>query len=419
MLKDRGGLRVPFLALLIVAGCCAGAFAAAYERTSEHFLITYDARPGGRTTDEPYVAMIEDGMEAAYAIFDRAGFPLYPERIRVDIVNSSLGELGAQYLDADDDGDWVPVIEIATQSIMEEYLAYAYVDSSLEDLVDSTCAHELFHTIQEYASWIGAGDVSEQSFVEAHATAIQEFVVPSANDYLEPGIDFLLAPDSIAFFERTYDAGVFWVYVIDRFGVQAIADVMASSAVYDGRYAVDDALRKFGESFFDVWTDFAVALATEGLPDSEAIATLVPQSEREGWWTTTRASEPIPPPVFSAVWTGSVIDATTVNAAQGSEVIPMYDDDPIGTSLRVAHAYGIDVLKIELSDPSPIEIRFDGDPGTEFRTVVATESENGWTAEPFVTSIVLHPDVNAARIRIVVTRTEAGSGEYAVTLRPQ
>ena len=84
--------------------------------------------------------------------------------------------------------------------------------------------------------------MSEQAFIEPHATAIQEAVVPTANDYLEPALDFLLAPDSMAFFQRTYDAGVFWVYTLDRFGIQFLVDLMASSAQYDGRYAIDHAL---------------------------------------------------------------------------------------------------------------------------------------------------------------------------------
>ena len=208
------------------------------------------------------------------------GFAIFPGLIRVDILETYVGELGAEYLELDEEGNWTPVIEIATENIMNDYLSYTYIDTSLEDLVASTCAHELFHVIQDFHSLHSIGDISEQSFVEAQATAIQEAVFPTANDYLDPALDFLLAPDSMAFFQRSYDAGVFWVYMLDRFDVQIFLHLMISSALYEGRHAIDHALEPMGLSFFDVWTDFAVALATGTLPDSDVIATSLPQPLR-------------------------------------------------------------------------------------------------------------------------------------------
>ena len=402
--------------LLIVLGSSFPGQAALKERTSEHFVIFYTDGFGG--TSESYSRLIEESLESAYDFFLAEGFTIFPNLIRVDILDTCTGELGAEYLDRDESGSWVPVIEIAVESIMVDYLAYSYLDASLEDLVASTCAHELFHVIQDYHSLHASGDISEQSFVEAHATAIQEVVVPTANDYLDPALDFLLAPDSIAFFQRSYDAGIFWVYVLDRFGLQPILDLMKSSALYDGRHAIDHAFAPLEVSFFDIWTDFAMSLATGSLPDFDVIATLVPQAEGPGWWTKTRDPAAIPPVVFRETWTGRPIDIKTVNATNESEYVPLYKDDAVGTALRVAHSYGIDVLEIVLDDTIPMTIRFDGDSETQFRTVIATETSAGWSSSVFETSITLRPDATATRLRIVITRSEPGTGEYTITIQP-
>ncbi len=397
---------------------CLFGLAALQQRTSEHFAIFYDAGFGVDAVSTDYARLVEESLESAYDFFLAEGFSVFPGLIQVDILETYPGELGMEYLDTDEAGNLVPIIEIAIESIMADYLMYAYTETSLEDLVASTCAHELFHVIQDYHSLRSIGDVSESSFVEAQATAIQEAVVPTANDYLEPALDFLLAPDSMAFFQRAYDAGIFWVYVIDRFGLRAMLDLMDSSALYDGRYAIDHAFAPSGLSFFDLWVDFAVSLATESLLDADVIATLVPQAEGSGWWTRTRDPAPIPPVVVRETWTGSPIDIATVNATNQSEYLPLYADDAIGTELRVAHAYGIDILEIVINDTSPMTIRFDGDSATQFRTVVTSETNAGWSSTLFETSITFQPDATVSRIRIVITRSEPGTGEYAITIHP-
>jgi len=405
-------------AVLIVLGSCLFGLAALQQRTSEHFAIFYDAGLGVDAVSTDYARLVEESLEFAYNFFLSEGFSFFSGLIQVDILETYSGELGTEYLDTDEAGNWVPIIEIAIESIMADYLGYAYTETSLEDLVASTCAHELFHVIQDCHSLHGIGDISEGSFVEAHATAIQEVVVSTANGYLDSALDFLLAPDSMAFFQRTYDAGVFWVYVMDRFGLRAMLDLMNSSVLYDGRYAIDHAFAPLALSFFDIWVDFAVSLATGDLPDSDVIATLVPQAEGSGWWTRKRDPAPIPPVVFRETWTGSPIGVATVNATNQSEYLPLYADDAIGTELRVAHAYGIDILEIVINDTSPMTIRFDGDSATQFRTVVASETNAGWSSMPFETSTVLQPDATVSRIRIVITRSEPGTGEYTITIEP-
>lgn len=408
------------LILALLAAVAVGLLgtAAPRERSTAHFVISYASGFGSHASSEAYINWVAEGLEAAYTAFVKAGFSLDAEPIAVRLVETYAGELGAEYLESDGAGGWHPVIEIATEDAMRDYLAYAYVETTLEDLVLSTCAHELFHVIQEVHSIDGTGDISEQAWIEAHATAVQEFVVPTANDYLEPAIDFLLAPDGIAFLHRTYDAGIFWVFVIERFGMSAILEVMSASAIYDGVHALDAAFAVLGTSFLDVWSRFAVASATGDLPDAEIIASLIPREEAPGWWTATRDPAPLPPVVHQATWTGAPLTLATVNAEQQSEGWPLYEEDPVGSPLRVAHAFGIDVLEILVDEPGALSVTFSGAPDTVFRTFVASETSDGWATAAFVQTTTVALDPTTSRVRLIVTRTEPGCGEYRVTVRP-
>jgi len=408
--------RIRRCVFLLTTAMLLAVFAANAQDTSVHFEISYEASEGH--VADNYIRLVQESLEAAYDLFVSEGFAIFPDRIRVDIVGTHPDELGSEYLEIDDDGNWIPFIEIAAESIMRDYLSYAYVDTSLEDLVASTCAHELFHVIQDYHSIHNTGDISEQAFVEPLATAIQEVLVPNANDYLEPALDLLLAPDAMAFFERSYDAGIFWVYVLDRFGLHFSIDLMAASALYDGRYAVDHALSSLGMSFFDVWTDFAISMATGTLLDFDVIATLVPLAEGSGWWTVTRDPAPIPPVVVREKWTGRSIDIVVVNVGNESDYVPLYEDDAIGTKLRVAHAYGIDILEVEISDTTPLMITFQGDETTQFRTIAVVETNAMWSQTTFTQSLIVYPEAATTRIRIIITRSEPGTGEYSITLQP-
>ena len=408
-------LKLIGVALSILASFVITASAATQQLRSAHFAISYQERFG--TSQDSYARLVQRSLESAYDLFTEAGFEILPGRIEVEILETNAGELGAEYLEFDENGDPIAHIEIASESIMTDYLTYAYVESSIEDLVLSTCAHELFHVVQDTHSLYGTGDMSEQSFVEPHATAIQEHVVPDANDYLDPALEFLLAPDSIAFFQRSYDAGIFWVYVLDRFGIQSIKDLMTASARHDGRHAADRAFASRGFTFFEVWADFALALATATLPDSNVLHTLVPVAEGSGWWQRDREPALVPPLVYQGTWTGETLDIHTVNAANESEYVPTYEDDPIGSKLRVAHAYGIDILEIQVASAAPMEIEFSGDASTQFLTSIALEIGGSWSTSTFES--VFAPQLDeTTRFRIVITRSEPGTGDYNLIIRP-
>ena len=414
------------LCALLLCVAVLPADAAPFQRqiTSDHFRITYMAGVGPDAVSAQYAKLVQESLETAYEILVQDyGFSIFPGRIDVHILAPESGEMGAEYLDVST-GTPRPVIEVATEGAFEEIWSSMFVDTPVDDLVRSTAAHELFHVIQDYASLHGEGDISEMLFVEAHATAIQEAVVPAANDYLEPALDFLLAPDSMAFLQRTYEAGLFWIFVIERLGtVQFYRDLMAASASYEGMYAIEHALVPYGLTFDDLWAEFAVTLATERLADREALHRLALSLEESIEWETgqtLRDGVSLPTPVHVAAWKGTGLAIDHVNSLGWGSWYGTFDEDPIDSPLRVAHAYGIDVIEIIPATDASMTIAFSGDHETRFLVFACAEKSGTWTIAPIAQDApwtISSPDA-FDRIRLAVTRTEPGTGAYSIHLSP-
>jgi len=387
------------------------------ERQTPHFLIRYSTS-GADAVPASYVRLVEESLEDAYEMFIQAGFECFEPSILVDILHLPVGELGTESLIEDGSGSWTPLIEIASPSVMSAAIGSFYTSVSFEDLVRSTCAHEIFHVLQDYADCTGSGDMSEIAWVEAHATAVQEFVVPTANDYLEPALEFLLAPDGVAFFHRSYDAGIYWVYVLDNYGIQILRDIMIASATYEGWHALDHAFSGYGTSFFETWLDFALALATGEVPDAKILSTLVPQVAGSDWWTRNRDPARIPALTYQQTWTGEPLTVHEVTAQNESTYAPYLSDDALGAPLRVAHSYGIDFLEILNPETMGMILAFTGNPETVFGVGVAEQRGGDWS---YAAMSETHPHVIASGaeiVRLVVTRTESGTGTYSFSIRP-
>ena len=388
---------------------------------SDHFLLTYVVSGGVEATATAYAASVRDALEAAYQVLvvqDR--FPVPTEKIEVQLVETQSGEFGSEYLIQDEDGALRPVIEIAVEAAMQDALSGSVVTVTLEDEVRSTAAHELFHAIQDTLALRSGNDMSDLLFVESLATWAQEEVVPLANDYLEPALDFLVAPDALGFFYRTYDAGIFWVFLASRHGgAQAIRRVMTSSVAFDGRYTIENAFAAEGLSFLDLWEEFAVALAAESVPDADRIKTLFPLPDPQAKSQRPTRFVELPPPVYQGTWNGGEVTIDRVTAASETLYDSEFDEDPIGTALRVAHAYGIDFLHLVTNVDRPMTIAFSGDPGTEFRVDVVTRRGSSVTSQRLSQDAPVRIDLPSSydEIRVVVTRGEAGTGTYHLTLR--
>lgn len=393
-----------------------------HQLASEHFVIVYTTS-GPNAVSASYVTTVRDAFEEAYhALSDTYGFPMPQGQIEVDVSSGDGGELGSEYMDTTDPSSPSPMISIATYEEMEDSAAAMYVSLTVNALVQSTAAHELFHVVQDSLALRSASDMSDQPFVEALAVWAQEQVFPDVNDYLEDGLDFLLAPDSIDFFYRTYDAGMFWVYLASHHGgAEAIKRVLKESYTYDGRCAIDAAFSDQGFSFDDLWEEFAVAAAVGGLPDSEVIAGLFHSQsgkEKAKKHEPVAAHSQLPVSTYEGVWNGGelVIDRSNERNVPPYEL--RYADDAVGTPLRVAHAYGIDYLRLRASTRTTMMISFTGDDGTAFRADVALTKGGIYTVHKLSEGkpvIVESPD-QYDEICIVITRGEAGTGAYSVTI---
>ena len=414
-----------FVAVIGVAIILLGSLTAlagqTHELESEHFVISYTTS-GPDTVDMSYVTTVRDTFEEAYRMLvDRYGFSIPYGKIEVNIFSGDSGELGSEYMDTTDPSNLAPMIAISTQAEMWDSIASMYVRLTVEGLVRSTAAHELFHVVQDSLALAGENDMSDQPFVEPLAVWAQEQVFPDVNDYLEDGLDFLLAPDSIDFFYRTYDAGIFWVFLSSHHGgVDAIKRVLAESASYEGRYAIDAAFRDRGVTFDDLWEEFAIAAGVGDLPDHDVILGLFhSQAGKEKVkGHETAASNALPVSTYEEVWNGGELVIDRSNA----ENVPPYEllhaDDPAGRPLRVAHAYGIDYLRLRASTQKTMTISFAGDAGTAFRADVVLATGETYTVHSLVegTPVAVESPDSYDEICIVVTRGEAGTGTYSLKI---
>ncbi|MCD6494671.1 hypothetical protein J7K60_01315, partial [Candidatus Bipolaricaulota bacterium] len=244
---------------------------------------------------------------------------------------------------------------------------------------------------------------------------------PDVNDYLEDGLDLLLAPDSIDFFYRTYDAGIFWVFLSSRHGgADAIKRVLKESYTYEGRYAIDAAFRDQGLSFDDLWEEFAVAAGAGDLPGREVLSGLfhsgAGKKKVKKHETVTRNELPVS--TYEGVWNGGQLVVDRSNAKNVASYELRYADEPAGTPLRVAHAYGIDYLRLRASTQKTMMISFVGDKGTAFRADVVLSEGDAYTVHPLAewTPVAVESPDQYDEICIVITRGAAGTGTYSVKI---
>ena len=416
---DRQSMYFSFL-LIIVLLAAVGGFAAQGGLGSDHFIIRYETS-GADAVDVDYATTVRDALEGAYsALTDTYGFPLPYQQIEVRISSDGGGELGSEYMDTTYPTDPVPFVTIAPEVEMRDAIGWMHVHTTIDGLVRSTAAHELFHVVQDTLALAGKNDMSDQPFVEPLAVWAQELVYPDVNDYLEVGLSLLFGPDSIDFFYRTYDAGVFWVFLSSRHGgADAIKRVMAESAIYDGRYAIDAAFRDQGLSFDDLWEEFAIAVGMNDLPDREVISGLFHSEsgkEKAKKHEADTALVEIPASTYEGTWNGGSLLIDRVNTNPPCAL--KYMEDPTGTPLRVAHAYGIDYLRLRASTDKTMRISFSGDQGTAFRADVALVAGDTYTVHSLAEGkpvIVESPD-QYSKICIIVTRGAAGTGTYSVKI---
>ena len=406
----RRGEAAVLIALAVCAGTACGSIASPARVESKHFVIAYDSE-----TSFAYVQLVERGLEAAYDAFVvHSSFSTFAAAVEVRISNDDIDGMGAEYLESDAMGDPLPVIEIAPQTSMAAAADAMSIGLSLEEAVLSTTAHEFFHVLQDYASLHGEGDVSESAFIEPLATAAQEIAAPSADDYVDAAVDFFFAPDAMSFFDRGYDGGIFWVFVLDRYGgLDAVRRVMAASATADGAQAIDRAFAGQGLTFLDLWAKFAAALAANALPDADAVAKLT-----QVWRAELGLAELwLPVPIATARWSGRPVTMDRVTEDSPAGAVLGYSDSALDSALRVVHPYGIDVVAIEPQSSAPLVISVVAEQETDFRIAFVARRGTSWDLLSLSgRELVVRDPSRYDEIRVVLTRGETGSGSYTVRL---
>jgi len=396
------------VAAALAAIVCVGSGATAAQSESKHFVLSHEAERFG------YVSLVLESFEAAYDLFvTRSGFETFPVPVDVRIPSGFMDGMGAEYLDTDAEGNPIPVVEIASEASMSASADESVVGMTLEEAVRSTAAHEFFHVLQDYAALNGKGDIAEPAFIEPHATAIQELAAPEADDYLDAAVDLFFAPDAMPFFDRGYDAGVFWVFVLDRYGLDALSDVMAASAVEDGAAAVDRAFAARGMSALDLWAKFVAAWAADALPDRDARGRMLAAWRRmlgqPALW--------LPAPIATGAWDGTPLVLDRVTEETSANDVLGYSDSALGASLRVSSSYGIDIVSILPQSDATLEISVGASEAASFRIAISGRRGAVWDLLSVSgrTAIVSAP-ARYDEIRVWVTRGEVGSGHYTVTL---
>jgi hypothetical protein len=361
------------------------------------------------------VQLVQRGLEAAYNLFVvRSAFATFPTAALVVILDEETDSMGAEYLDSDNAGNPVPVIEIASEASMQAAADATSTGLSLTQAMLSTTAHEFFHVLQDYASLNGVGDISEPAFIEPLATAVQQVAAPNANDYIDAVADFLLAPDAMFFFDRGYDGGIFWVFVLDRYGgLDAVRRVMKASATYDGSQAIDHAFAAEGFTFLDLWAKFAIALVTNTLPDAGVLAKLLASWRSE----LDLPGLCLPPALAVADWAGAPAIMDCVTETSPAAALLGYSDSVLGAELRVAYPYGIDVVSIRPRSAAALAISVIASTATDFRIAVAGRRDGAWELlSPSGRDVLVRSPQRYEELRIILTRGETGTGSYTIHL---
>ncbi|MCD6136421.1 hypothetical protein J7J63_06920, partial [Candidatus Bipolaricaulota bacterium] len=185
------------------------------------------------------------------------------------------------------------------------------------------------------------------------------------------------------------------------------------------RYAIDAAFRDQGLSFDDLWEEFAIAVGMNDLPDREVISGLFHSEsgkEKAKKHEADTALVEIPASTYEGTWNGGSLLIDRVNTNPPCAL--KYMEDPTGTPLRVAHAYGIDYLRLRASTDKTMRISFAGDAQTAFRADVALVAGDTYTVHSLAEGkpvIVESPD-QYSKICIIVTRGAAGTGTYSVKI---
>lgn len=380
---------------------------------SAHFEIHYDT-VGADAVSETFVEAVRAGLEMAYDVFViREGFRFPKEPVRIHLLASLLGSntFGATF---------VPFHERRAVIVLNDERTFRSAASFLQEtlklptsstrFLHAVIAHELFHVIQrEY-------DFTEALLAESTAVWAAEHAVPDSDDYVFNALDLLLGGTDFAALPSlnpSYALGLFWMTVVpERGGAAFIRELLETSRLYDGLDLLDRVFARHGTSFLDAWSQFALRLQTRQVHDAEVI---YPAAE-----ALSGLAAPVPALVIA--WRGGL---QSVRTLQGQ--LPLLESpfgafaDPAASPLRVAHAFGIDYVRLQAQAGGSLLLRFQGDASSAFRVGLVHEREGELVRVRTLdeADTVRVPDLRPGDVlTVVVTRGAEGTGRYALFLAP-
>ncbi len=298
-----------------------------------------------------------------------------------------------------------------------------------------TGTHEFFHSIQ----LLGYNLPTHDKFLIEGSAVWAEYEIFPEHHYREkcknPGtLHLLLGGTDLDFKKYTFTAyggWLFWRYVADRYGSAELIRRLLEAIKTEGWPAWRRELGKLvNKPFLELWTEFAVALATRDLRDAP--------------WLYARAEERtphVPVPAFVGEWTGQALSIEQSNfenpypqicsrrSISGKtewelqwtiETCPAPKEIiNAGEPLVVRHPYGIHFLRVTPKSEKSLALRFEGDPDTEFRVhIVAQKPSGSYEIFRLQEECALSEPSSYTLLQIVITRGEKGAGEYRMSLQP-
>ncbi|MBI1744298.1 hypothetical protein HYR54_14690 [Candidatus Acetothermia bacterium] len=165
----------------------------------------------------------------------------------------------------------------------------------------------------------------------------------------------------------------------------------------------------------DLWSDFAIALATRQVLDAKG---LYARAEQE--------TQYVPVPAFVGDWGGQSLTIDKVNwqnpflqfcEKKKGYCLPARDVAATGSPLIVRHPYGIHFLRVVPKSNEPFVLRFEGASDTDFKVHLVVLNNSGVYENFSLTQdcVVSNP-MTYKLLQIVITRGEKGLGSYKIIM---
>jgi len=224
-----------------------------HTRDSTHFSVHYNTTGSNAVTHE-YAQNVSNAFEYSWTTeVTNFGFNAPPDshmnvylKDLPDTPNDVFGETNRY---------WSPITGWHVENIT--------IDIAMNpSLVNVTCAHEFFHTIQ-LAYYPNTPDAVEKGWItEGMPVWMESKVYPQYGDYgsyVEWVNDYMKNPNRLIT-ELNYSAVLYWVFLDEHYGgINTIRNILQQTTSMDGIYAVNATLNTKGTTFSKMFVEWTIA----------------------------------------------------------------------------------------------------------------------------------------------------------------